>query len=82
VIFMELKIIFRYKQCNVCLQRISKVFTGHLTVRRGIQENARHVMMVNKTTTSRERKCPKGVSETFTPRKSGANATLKVGCFF
>ena len=51
VIFMELKIVFRYKQSNVCLQRISKVFTGHLTVRRGIQKDACHVLMVNRTTT-------------------------------
>jgi hypothetical protein len=33
------------------LQSISKVFTGHLTVKRGIQKNACHLMMVNKTTT-------------------------------
>ena len=49
MIFMDLKIIFRYKQSNVCLQSISEVFNGHLTVRKGIQKNTYHMMMVNKT---------------------------------
>ena len=44
MIFMELKIIFRYKQSNVCLQVLVKVFTMHLTVGKGIQKNACHIM--------------------------------------
>ena len=55
------------------------MFTGHLTDERGIQKNAGHMMIVNKTTTQRERKCPKGVSVTYAPRKFGANATLRLG---
>jgi hypothetical protein len=47
-----------------------------------IQRNTCHVIKVNKKTTERERKSPKGVSKTYTPRTSGADATLKVGFFF
>ena len=63
------------------LQIISKVFAMHYPNKRGIQKNAYHVTMVNITNNLKRKEMSK-VSKTDTPRKSGAIATLKVGCFF